>query len=349
MSIFIRAKAPLRLGFGGGGTDIVEYSSRFGGAIINATISRYAYATIEPLNNGTIEFKCSDRDQSSIHQSSMELDTTNGQQLLAGVYNRIVRNFVKKPLSFRLTTSVDAPPGSGLGSSSTLVVAILGAFCEWLKLPLGDYEIANLAYDIERVDLGLAGGKQDQFAATFGGFNFMEFNRDGSTLVNPLRVKQEFVNELEHNLLLLYTCVSRESANIIDDQKKFVREDNQSRIEALHAVKGTASEMKRGILTGDLDCVGRVLRQGWENKKRSSDVISNADIDAVISDALDAGALGAKISGAGGGGFMMVYCPGITRYKTLKALSGHTVEPADFRFVNHGLEMWTREDLAKSE
>ncbi|SOB62132.1 D-glycero-alpha-D-manno-heptose 7-phosphate kinase (plasmid) [Pseudodesulfovibrio profundus] len=342
MSIFIRSKAPLRLGFGGGGTDIAEYSSRFGGAIINTTISRYAYATIEPLVNGTIELCCTDRHQYSIHESALELETQNGQQLLVGVYNRIVRDYVKKPLSFRLTTSVDAPPGSGLGSSSTLVVAILGAFCEWLKLPLGDYDIAHLAYEIERVDLALAGGKQDQFAATFGGFNFMEFNRDGSTLVNPLRVKQEFVNELEHNLLLLYTCVSRDSATIIDDQKKFVNEDNQSRIEALHSVKKSASALKKGVLTGDLDCVGRLLRDGWESKKRSSDVISNQSIDAIISDALKAGALGAKISGAGGGGFMMIYCPGNTRYAVLDALSGHTVEPADFRFVNHGLETWTR-------
>ncbi len=343
MPTYIRAKAPLRLGLGGGGTDIVEYSSRFGGAIINATISRYAYATIEPLDNGTIEFCCADRNISTQQKSAMELDPLGEQQLLVGVYNRIVKDFAKKPLSFRLTTSVDAPPGSGLGSSSTLVVAILGAFCEWLKLPLGDYEIANLAYDIERVDLALAGGKQDQFAATFGGFNFMEFNPDGSTLVNPLRVKQEVVDELEHNLLLIYTCVSRQSAEIIDDQKKFVQEDNQPRIDALHSVKRTASEMKKSILTGDLDCVGTVLRECWENKKRSSDVISNEGIDIVINTALDAGALGAKISGAGGGGFMMIYCPGVSRYTVLNALSKHTVQSADFRFVNHGLSTWRRD------
>ena len=315
------------------------------GAIINATISRYAYATIEPLDNDTIEFKCSDRNQSSIHESAMELEVDNGQRLLAGVYNRIVKEYAKKPLSFRLTTSVDAPPGSGLGSSSTLVVAILGAFCEWLKLPLGEYDIANLAYEIERNDLGLAGGKQDQFAATFGGFNFMEFNRDGSTLVNPLRVKHELVNELEYNLLLLYTRISRDSANIIDDQIKSVKEDNQERIKALHEVKRSATEMKRGILIGDLDCVGRGLRESWESKKRSSDVISNPYLDAIINDALDAGALGAKISGAGGGGFMMVYCPGVTRYDVLKALEKHKVEPAHFRFVKYGLEAWKREGL----
>jgi D-glycero-alpha-D-manno-heptose-7-phosphate kinase len=344
MSTFIRSKAPLRIGLGGGGTDIAEYSSRFGGAIINATISRYAYATIEPTDDGRIEFCCSDRGVTTVHDSALELDVRKGPQLLAGVYNRIVRDFTRKPLSFRLTTSVDAPPGSGLGSSSTLVVAILGAFCEWLKLPLGDYDIANLAYAIERIDLGLAGGKQDQFAATFGGFNFMEFNPDGTTLVNPLRVKQEFVDELEHNLLLLYTCTSRESANIIDDQRKFVNEDNQERIGALHSVKQAAFDMKKSILTGDLDCVGRVLRESWESKKRSSDVISNSYLDAIIGDALASGALGAKISGAGGGGFMMVYCPGVTRYDVLKGLKNHNVEPAEFRFENHGLATWKRDD-----
>ncbi|MGE4503897.1 MAG: GHMP kinase [Desulfovibrionaceae bacterium] len=344
MQTFIRAKAPLRIGLGGGGTDIAEYSNRFGGAIINTTISRYAYATIEPMDNGTIEFRCPDMGVSSMFDSAMELEIQKNTRLLAGVYNRIVRDFTGEPLSFRLTTSVDAPPGSGLGSSSTLVVAILGAFCEWLKLPLGDYDIANLAYAIERVDLGLAGGKQDQFAATFGGFNFMEFNQDGTTLVNPLRVKQEFSDELEHNLLLLYTRVSRESANIIGDQRKYVQEDNQERITALHNVKKAAFSMKKSILTGDLDCVGRVLRESWESKKRSSDVISNTYLDAIIGDALDAGALGAKISGAGGGGFMMVYCPGVTRYGVLRALEKHKVQPADFQFVTQGLSTWKRVD-----
>ncbi|SKA87650.1 D-glycero-alpha-D-manno-heptose-7-phosphate kinase [Paucidesulfovibrio gracilis DSM 16080] len=344
MPTYIRAKAPLRLGLGGGGTDIVDYSSRFGGAIINTTISRFAHATVEPLDDGTVEFQSMDRGRRFRYAAAERVEPGEGQRLLAGVYNRMVRDFAKRPLSFRLTTAVDAPPGSGLGSSSTLVVAIVGAFCEWLQLPLGPYEIAELAYDIERVDLGLAGGKQDQFAATFGGFNFMEFHREGSTLVNPLRVRQEIVSELEHNLLLLYTSVSRDSATIIEDQKRFVQENDPARLEALHGVKRVATEIKKHVLTGDLNGFGRVLRQGWESKKQSSDIISNPRLDRIFDDAFAAGALGGKISGAGGGGFMMLYCPGVSRYAVLDALASHDVRLAEYRFVDHGLLTWRRDE-----
>jgi D-glycero-alpha-D-manno-heptose-7-phosphate kinase len=340
MSILYRAKAPLRLGLAGGGTDIADYSSRFGGAVINATIARYAHATIEPLDNGTIELDSRCRGIHTTYPSQEYLDVRDNQDLLIGVYNRIVRDFVKKPLSFRLTTFSDAPPGSGLGSSSTMVVAILGAFHEWLNIPLGRYEVANLAYDIERIDLGISGGKQDQFAAAFGGINFMEFNRDGSVLVNPLRVKREVVNELENNLVILYTSVSRYSADIIEDQRRHVIEEDQDRVQALHEVKNAAYEVKRGILTGELDNVGKVIRSTWESKKRSSDKITNPMLDKIMERAIEAGALGGKISGAGGGGFMMLYCPDVARYKVIEALKEIEVTFCDYIFVKHGLLTW---------
>jgi len=208
--MLIRAKAPLRLGLAGGGTDVSPYCDMYGGAILNATINLYAYATIEPRTDGKIVLESVDQKQCLEYDSLASLPIDGTLDLLKGAYNRIVAEFNDiKPLSFRLSTFVDAPPGSGLGSSSTLVVAIVGAFAEWLHLPLGEYDIASLAYQIERKDLAIFGGKQDQYAATFGGFNYMEFYDNDKVVVNPLRIKKDIINELEMNLLLYYTCVSK--------------------------------------------------------------------------------------------------------------------------------------------
>jgi D-glycero-alpha-D-manno-heptose-7-phosphate kinase len=168
--MIIRSRAPLRIGLAGGGTDVSPYSDEYGGAILNATISLFAYATIEPLDNGKIIIHAIDKKEMVEYDSVEELPIDGTLILAKGIYNRIVKQYTHKPLSFRLSTYVDAPAGSGLGTSSTLVVAIIGAFAEWLKLPLGEYDMARLAFDIERKDLAMAGGKQDQYAATFGGF-----------------------------------------------------------------------------------------------------------------------------------------------------------------------------------
>lgn len=197
---------------------------------------------------------------------------------------------------------MDAPAGSGLGSSSTLVVAILGAFAQWLRLPLGSYDVAQRAYRIERDELGMAGGKQDQYAATFGGFNYMEFY-DDRVIVNPLRIKREYINELENNLLLYYTSKSRVSAEIIEQQQQNVLSDNRSSVEAMHVIKQQAAQMKEALLTGRLNRIGELLHEGFVYKKRLASAISNPLIDEIYDTALRAGAIGGKILGAGGGGF----------------------------------------------
>ncbi len=165
--MIIRSRAPLRVGLAGGGTDVSPYSDLYGGAVLNATITMFAYATIEPRDDGKIIFEAVDRNVKLEFEAREQLEIDGNLDLLKGIYNRVVKDFVKKPLSFELSTYVDVPPGSGLGSSSTLVVAVLGAFIEWLKLPIGEYDMAHLAFEIERKDLGMAGGKQGQYAATF--------------------------------------------------------------------------------------------------------------------------------------------------------------------------------------
>src|ERR1051325_9444980 len=222
-----RSKAPLRIGLAGGGTDVSPYSDLFDGAILNATISQYTYAVIEPLEEKNIEMHAADLKQKERFEWNKELPLNGTLDLHKGVYNRIQKDFGIEQKNFRLTTFVDAPAGSGLGTSSTLVVAIMGAFTEMLKLPLGEYDIAHYAYEIERKDLGLAGGRQDQYAATFGGVNYMEFYDEDKVIVNPLRIKQQYLFELENNLLLYYTSTSRESAKIIAEQSRNVVEKKE--------------------------------------------------------------------------------------------------------------------------
>lgn len=339
--MIIRSKAPLRLGLAGGGTDVSPYSDIYGGAILNATISLYANASLEPLDNGKIEFVALDRDEKITFDAKEILEVGKMLPLHIGVYNRIVKDFAKKPMSFRLSTFVDAPAGSGLGTSSTLMVAILGAFVEYLNLPLGEYDIANLAYDIERVDLGMSGGKQDQYAATFGGVNFMEFLKDDRVIVNPLRIKQDYLNELSNNLVLYYTETSRFSSDIINEQSKSVKDKNTTAIEAMHKLKEQAVMMKRTLAVGNINKIGEILDFGWQHKKQMAKGISSPEIDNLYRSAIAAGATGGKISGAGGGGFMIFYCPRNTKYDVIEALSkfGGSVHP--YIFINEGLSTWT--------
>jgi len=336
-----RSKAPLRLGLAGGGTDVSPYSDEFGGAILNATIGMYAYATIKPASDRKIRLNAIDRKESYTLNAVNELELNGKLDLAKGVYNRIVKDFVKQPLSFELTTFVDAPPGSGLGSSSTLVVAMLGAFVEWLKLPLGEYDIAHLAYSIEREDLKMAGGKQDQYAATFGGVNYMEFLANDNVIVNPLRIKEKYLYELENNLLLYFTETSRLSSSIIEKQQENVHNKNEKSIEAMHNLKEQAQRMKEALLKGEVDKIGEILHYGWEQKKQMAAGISNDSIDAIYDAALKAGANGGKISGAGGGGFMIFYAPYNNRYNVIDKLNEFGGKLMRYNFTNHGLTSWT--------
>ncbi len=339
--MIIRSKAPLRIGLAGGGTDVSPYSDLFGGCILNATVSLYAHASIEPMDNGKIEFHAIDRNEKFSYDSTESLLINDDLPLHKGLYNHIVKNFTKKKLSFRLTTFVDAPPGSGLGTSSTLMVAMIGAFTEWFKLPLGEYDIAQLAYDIERVELKMAGGKQDQYSATFGGVNFMEFQKDGTVIVNPLRVRDEYLNELSNNLLLYYTETSRNSSAIIEAQAKNVNDKIKNSIEAMHHLKEQAVMMKEALLKGQLDKIGEILNFGWMHKKQMTSNISNQLIDNLYQSAIDSGATGGKISGAGGGGFMVFYCPNNTKFEVMNALKQFGGRHRRYTFTKEGLTTWT--------
>jgi D-glycero-alpha-D-manno-heptose-7-phosphate kinase len=341
MSTRVRARAPLRLGLAGGGTDVSPFCDLHGGFVLNAAIDKYAYAMIDPLPAGQLELLATDQQQSHAGPAVAELPLTEPLKLHKGVYNRIVRDYRGgEPLSVRLTTFSEAPAGSGLGSSSTLVVAMIKAFVEYLNLPLGEYEIARLAYDIERVDVGLAGGRQDQYSATFGGFNFMEFYADERVVVNPLRIKNWIITELEASLVLYFTGVSRHSADVIQEQRKNVEQKKASSMEASFDLKREAVAMKEALLKGDFDALAASLRTGWESKKKLAQNVSNSDIDETYQTALRAGAKAGKVSGAGGGGFMFFLVDPPRRMQTLRALQALGGQAGGCHFSKHGTEGW---------
>ncbi len=341
MAEIYRSRAPLRVGLAGGGTDVSPYSDTYGGAILNATISLFASASIETIQEDKIILHAADQREYEAFDNCDELPLSKKLMLVKGVFNCLKRDYHLPLKNIRITTHVDAPAGSGLGTSSTLVVAILGAFTEMFKLPLGDYDIAHYAYEIERNYLQLAGGKQDQYAATFGGVNFMEFYGDDKVIVNPLRIRPDYLHELEQNLVLYFTATSRESATIIKEQQKNVNSKDEKSIQAMHHLKDQARMMKEALLKGKLNHFGEILDYGFQQKRLMAANISNSRLEEIYDAAKAAGATGGKISGAGGGGFMIFYCPANNRYNVIESLTkfGGLIKP--FQFTSNGLTTWT--------
>ena len=329
--MIIRSRAPLRLGLAGGGTDISPYCDQYGGAVLNATINKFAYCTIETGIDGTIFFDAN-------AGISGGMDSQDRCMLLPiGVADKVTKMFGKLP-GFRMTIYNDAPMGSGLGGSSTMVVAILKCFEEWLKLPLGEYDLAHISWDIERNNLKLAGGKQDQYAAAFGGVNFIEFYADNKVIVNPLRIKRWIQCELEDSLLLYFTGKSRQSSHIINQQMNALKQSEN--LQAMHDLKKGAIHMKEALLTGNFEKFADSLREGWEAKKRTSDAISNDKMDEIYESVMDAGGKAGKLSGAGGGGFFIFYIDPIRREtikRTLEPLGG---EINTVQLTEHGTRGW---------
>jgi D-glycero-alpha-D-manno-heptose-7-phosphate kinase len=341
ITMIVRARAPLRLGLAGGGTDVSPYCDIHGGYVLNATIDRYAYAVIRTLDEPILKFIATDQQTEQVSAITDSLALDGKLSLHKAVYKHMVHHYNEgNPIPMELSTFCDAPAGSGLGSSSTLVVVMIRAFAELLNLPLDDYTIALLAYRLERVDCGLQGGRQDQYSATFGGFNFMEFYAQERAVINPLRVKNWIICELEASLLLFFTGVSRESAKIIAAQSANVNSGSIDALEAMHGIKSEALVMKECLLRGDFGGLVDSMQTGWKNKKRSAKTVSNAHIDAIYDAAMSSGALAGKVSGAGGGGFMLFFVPTERRMEVIRTLSKFEGQVSNCHFTKHGTQAW---------
>jgi D-glycero-alpha-D-manno-heptose-7-phosphate kinase len=337
--VLIRARAPLRISFCGGGTDVPPYCDERGGVVLSATINRYATATIVP-GGESFTVRSIDYDQSISYGVDVPFVYDGQLDLAKGVLDHFRRE-QRLTSGLEVTLHNDAPPGSGLGSSSAVTVALVSALAELLRLPFGGYQVADLAYRIERLEVGIKGGKQDQYATTFGGFNLIEFHPGGGVLVVPLRLRPETIWELEHSLVFAYVGGGHFSDHIIEGQ---VRNYETRRTESVHAMdrlKVLTQDMKRALLVGDLREFGELLHLAWESKRQMAKGITNAQIDELYDSAIKAGALGGKMNGAGGGGFMMFVCDPLRRYAVQEALRKAGSQLVNLSFVEPGVRTWS--------
>jgi D-glycero-alpha-D-manno-heptose-7-phosphate kinase len=331
----IRSKAPLRISFAGGGTDVAPYVDEHGGTVLSSTIGMYAYCTISPRDDKQIRVRSLDmaRDENWKADGRM-LDYDGNLDLIKAVLNHF-----EVEQGFDMFLHCDVPPGSGLGGSSTVMVSLIGAISEWLNVPMSQYDMAKLAFKLEREELGFAGGRQDHYSAVFGGFNFMEFKKS-DTIVTPLRIKNDILNELHYHLLLCYTGHTRDSANIIEDQRIGMKKAEGSVIEALDNAKRLAYETKDALMKGDIHRIGELLDESWQHKKRFTGRITNDYIDSIYESAKRNGAIGGKISGAGGGGYMFFICDYDRKYLVADSLQQHNAQIVNFNFDKYGLQTW---------
>ena len=338
--MLIRAKAPLRISFAGGGTDVPPFPAEEGGCVLSSTINRYAYGTLRPRTDRKICVESLDYGLSATYSTEDKLIYDGSLDLVKAAIGRFVG---EDRLGFDLFLHSDAPPGSGLGASSAMMVALVGLLKEWRGMPLTDYELADMAYVLERTELGIRGGMQDQYAAAFGGFNFIEFGADRVT-VNRLRVPDDVVNELEYNMLLVFTGQIRLSAHIIEDQVARYEQGEARSRDALRELKRLTIEMKDCLMRRRLDEFGALLHEEWEAKKQMSARISTPELDELYDLARGHGALGGKITGAGGGGYMLLYCQFESRHRVAAALAEQGVTIANFAMEPHGLQTWRIQD-----
>jgi D-glycero-alpha-D-manno-heptose-7-phosphate kinase len=340
-----RAKAPLRVSFAGGGTDVPPFPDLEGGLVLNATVDRYVYGTLHPRPDSRIRIESLDLGSSTAYGIEDTPVFDGNLDLAKAAIGKILDGNGRHGFDVILRSRV--PAGSGLGSSSTIVVALIGLLKEFRGLALTDYEIADLAYVIERREVGITGGLQDQYAATFGGFNFIEFLGD-RVVVNPLRIGADTQLELEHNLLLCFTGIPRASHQVIDDQTMRVEHREEETLAALRRQKELAIEMKNALLRGRLNEFADLLDEGWRAKRRMSPYIASARIEELYETARRAGALGGKVTGAGGGGYMLFYCDDRKKHRVAEELERHGATIEEFAFVQDGLRTW-RADGARQQ
>ena len=338
--VVIRSRAPLRISFCGGGTDLMPYAEQRGGLVLSATIRRYAYATLQFHSDP--EIRVNSLDYGSIARYSVDepLIYDGKFDLVKACLRRLRLGPDAERAGLDLHLETDAPPGSGLGASSALVVSMIGAFQAWRRLSLSRYDIAHLAYVLERKDVGIAGGMQDQYAAAFGGFNLIEFNGERDVIVNPLRIDAPIVNELEYCSLLVFTGATRLSSRIIDAQVRGYEAGTPEVVDAFSHMKALAIDAKAALLRGQILELGEILHEQWLHKKSTSSAISNPHIDRLYDAARDAGAVGGKMNGAGGGGFMYLVCPFDRKQAVTSRLTelGAEVSPVAFEF--DGVQSW---------
>jgi D-glycero-alpha-D-manno-heptose-7-phosphate kinase len=327
------SRAPVRISFGGGGTDLASYYERHGGMVISASINKYFYTILEMREDDRIQIISSDLQLSQTVRDFYDLKLGEGLDIPVSV----IKHFnIQRGMNLFMASEV--PPGTGLGSSGTVCVNLVNLFnsLEHMKMP--KQEIAETAYRIGHDELGMPIGKQDEYAASFGGLNVFHFSKDGVT-IEPLELSREIRKRLEEDIMLFFTGRTRDSSKILSSQDRGGREDQGEVIQSLHNIKRLGYEIKAAITDGDLRRFGELMAQAWENKKRLAKGITNERIDNLYRIAIENGAIGAKLTGAGGGGYLMLFCEKPNQKKVREVLSAQGLKQMDFKFDMHGAKI----------
>ncbi len=347
MRIPVRARAPLRISFGGGGTEIDPYRSNYGGEVLSTTVNLYAYSTIENTQDQNL-IQCVSSDLNLSEKSNIE-DLLSGEvdisklalKIHFAAYKKIINDFkIKNLMSIRITTYCEAPVGSGLGSSSTLAVAIVESLNRFYQLGMGKKDIADKAYIIERKMLNLSGGLQDHYAATYGGLNYINFFKNGDVRVQPIEIEKSTLYELQASLVLVYTGTSRKSADIIETQITLKGKKLEGYNKKLHGMKVLAQKMKSALLKNDIKSFGFLIDESWQKKRSLTKFISNKNINNIYKKTKILGAYGGKISGAGGGGFLMIICNPNNRAKIINKLISKKFDSYKITLTYTGVKSW---------
>lgn len=337
----IISKAPLRISFAGGGTDLEPFCSTHGGCVLSATINQYAYVKIEPnpsLTEDTWEFCSPDLNETQIVTGNIDNWDTARSTLLINAYKYLYQTYLFELLPVKITGYCEAPPGSGLGSSSAYTVATVSAINRYYSLGLSKYDIAKVSHHIERIVCGMPGGKQDQYASTFGGINFIEFK--DQTLVNPIELPESVSEQIQMSTMLYYVGQPRNTVVIEDNIKNLV--ENKDTVNKTFELKENCNKFFKAITTGNHNMISSLMNENHQIKKQLSSKIIEPYIEEIYQVAISNGASAGKICGAGGGGHMIFFTDFLNRHKLVNALnqkSGHIVP---FVFTNKGVQTWSQ-------
>lgn len=327
-------RSPVRISFGGGGTDLPAYYEQFGGSVLSVAINKYFYTVLTARSDGRIQVISSDL---RVFQSWHDIATAD----LRGSSLEIPLAVLKEmncDIAVDLFLASEIPPGTGLGSSASVCVNILKTLSTYLQQPISKYDLAERSFHIARHLLGKHVGKQDEYAAAFGGLNFISFHSDGSTLVEPVDVNPAVLAELQNNLMLFFTGSAHHSWSILKEQELSTRNQTGSAVDALHDVKALGLRMRGALQQGDIRELGILMHEGWQAKRRISTKISTPRIDELYTLAREAGALGGKITGAGGGGFLLLYCEPQLQPAVREAMRQQDIQEMTFGFDMQGAQ-----------
>ncbi|MFZ0320854.1 MAG: hypothetical protein WAL56_17135 [Candidatus Sulfotelmatobacter sp.] len=328
-------RSPVRISFGGGGTDLPSYYEQFGGAVLSTAINKYFYTILGNRGDGRIQVISSDL---RLFGNWSDLAALPAQGSGLEIPLAVLKD-LGTDLAADLFLASEIPPGTGLGSSASVCVNLLKVLTTYLRCPLSKHDLAERAYRITRIGLGHHVGKQDEYAAAFGGLNYIRFHSDGSTQVEALHIDPGVLSSLQSNLMLFFTGAAHHSWDILAEQEKSTRLPAGEAVEALHQVKEAAALMREALLCGNLEHFGHLLDDAWQAKKRVSPRISNQRIDRLYEVAREHGVVGGKITGAGGGGFLLLYCEPSSHYAVRSAMQAEGLQEMAFAFDSQGAQV----------